>query len=172
MRRCRSRPWYPGRDPAPRSERHLRLLGRGVPGQDGLPYPTTHRGPRVRRDLSLKSEDVAAVCLLLATLPPHAHVPEIPILPAAIQALGKSSTAVRSSPTSGEHNALLEAPALRLRGETPTLAAFADEDSYAGSDALIERVSESGALSARYRPLCLRHEGQRGEYIGDRFDLA
>ncbi len=147
MRRCRSRPWHPGGDPALRSERHLRLLGRGVPGQDGQPYPTTHRGPRVRRDLSLKSED-AVVCLLLATLPPHVYVPEITILPAATQALGKSSTAVRPSPRSGEHGALLEAPALRLRDETPTLASFADEDSYVGSDALTEWMRESGALSA------------------------
>jgi hypothetical protein len=84
LRRCRSRPWHPGGDPVPRSERHLRLLGRGVPGQDGQPYPTTDRGPRVRRDLSLKSED-AMVYLLLATLPPHAYVPEITILPAATQ---------------------------------------------------------------------------------------
>ena len=148
MRRSGAARGTRGGDPAPRSERHLWLLGRGVPGQDGQPYPTTHRGPRVRRDLSLKSEDVAAVCLLLATLPPHAYVLEIPILPATIQAIGKTSTAVRSSPRSGEHSALLEAPALRLRGETPTLAAFADEYSYAGSDALIERVWESGALSA------------------------
>ena len=88
------------------------------------------------------------MCLLLATLPPHTYVPEITILPAAIQALGKSSTVVRPSPRSGEHSALHEAPALRLRGETPTLAAFADEDSCAGSDALTERVWESGALSA------------------------
>jgi NAD(P)-dependent dehydrogenase (short-subunit alcohol dehydrogenase family) len=45
------------------------------------------------RDLSLKPEDVAAACLFLATLPPRAYVPEMTILPTAIQALGKSSTA-------------------------------------------------------------------------------
>jgi NAD(P)-dependent dehydrogenase (short-subunit alcohol dehydrogenase family) len=45
------------------------------------------------RDLSLKPEDVAATCLFLATLPERAYVPEITILPTAIQALGKSSTA-------------------------------------------------------------------------------
>jgi NADP-dependent 3-hydroxy acid dehydrogenase YdfG len=41
----------------------------------------------------LKPEDVAAACLFLATLPERAYVPEMTILPTAIQALGKSSTA-------------------------------------------------------------------------------
>lgn len=45
------------------------------------------------RDLSLKPEDVAAACLFLAALPERAYVPEMTILPTAIQALGKSSTA-------------------------------------------------------------------------------
>ena len=45
------------------------------------------------RELSLKPEDVAAACLFLATLPERAYVPEMTILPTAIQALGKSSTA-------------------------------------------------------------------------------
>jgi NAD(P)-dependent dehydrogenase (short-subunit alcohol dehydrogenase family) len=45
------------------------------------------------RDLSLKPEDVAAACLFLATLPERAYVPEMTILPTAIQALGKSSSA-------------------------------------------------------------------------------
>lgn len=45
------------------------------------------------RDMSLKPEDVAATCLFLATLPPRAYVPELTILPTALQALGKSSTA-------------------------------------------------------------------------------
>ena len=48
--------------------------------------------PEVRA-ASLKPEDVAATCLFLATLPPRAYVPELTILPTAIQALGKSSTA-------------------------------------------------------------------------------
>jgi len=50
------------------------------------------------RDLSLKPEDVAAVCLFLATLPERAYVPEMTILPTAIQALGKSSTASPPAP--------------------------------------------------------------------------
>ncbi len=50
------------------------------------------------RDLSLKPEDVAAACLFLATLPQRAYVPEMTILPTAIQALGKSSTASPSVP--------------------------------------------------------------------------
>jgi len=50
------------------------------------------------RDLSLRPEDVAAACLFLATLPPRAYVPEMTILPTAIQALGKSSTASPPAP--------------------------------------------------------------------------
>ncbi|CAA9442918.1 MAG: hypothetical protein AVDCRST_MAG80-1492 [uncultured Rubrobacteraceae bacterium] len=53
---------------------------------------------RELRDLSLKPEDVAAACLFLATLPERAYVPEMTILPTAIQALGKSSTASPSVP--------------------------------------------------------------------------
>jgi NAD(P)-dependent dehydrogenase (short-subunit alcohol dehydrogenase family) len=45
------------------------------------------------RDLSLKPEDVAAVCLFLATLHPRAYVPELTLLPTEIQALGKTSAA-------------------------------------------------------------------------------
>jgi NAD(P)-dependent dehydrogenase (short-subunit alcohol dehydrogenase family) len=43
------------------------------------------------RAASLKPEDVAAACFFLVTLPPRAYVPELPILPTAIQALGKTS---------------------------------------------------------------------------------
>ncbi|MBA3886216.1 MAG: SDR family NAD(P)-dependent oxidoreductase [Acidobacteria bacterium] len=50
------------------------------------------------RDLSLKPEDVAAMCLFLATLPERAYVPELTILPTAIQALGKSSSASPPTP--------------------------------------------------------------------------
>jgi NAD(P)-dependent dehydrogenase (short-subunit alcohol dehydrogenase family) len=50
------------------------------------------------RDLSLKPEDVAATCLFLATLPPRAYVPELTIVPTAIQALGKTSTASPPGP--------------------------------------------------------------------------
>lgn len=50
------------------------------------------------RDLSLKPEDVAATCLFLATLPERAYVPELTILPTAIQALGKSSTTSPPTP--------------------------------------------------------------------------
>ncbi len=45
------------------------------------------------RDLSLKPDDVAATCFFLATLPERAYVPELTILPTALQALGKGSTA-------------------------------------------------------------------------------
>ena len=63
-----------------------------TPILDNRPEPPS---PSIRA-ASLKPEDVAATCLFLSTLPPRAYVPELTILPTAIQALGKSSTA---SPT-------------------------------------------------------------------------
>ena len=60
-----------------------------TPILDNRPEPP----PREVRDLSLKPEDVAQACLFLATLPERAYVPELTILPTAIQALGKTSTA-------------------------------------------------------------------------------
>jgi NADP-dependent 3-hydroxy acid dehydrogenase YdfG len=39
----------------------------------------------------LQPEDVAAACLFAATLPPRAHVPELTILPTALQAVGKTN---------------------------------------------------------------------------------
>ncbi len=65
-----------------------------TPILDNRPEPP---GRKIR-DLSLKPEDVAAACLFLATLPERAYVPEMTILPTAIQALGKSSTAVPPVP--------------------------------------------------------------------------
>ena len=60
-----------------------------TPILDNRPEPP----PREVRDLSLKPEDVAQACFFLATLPERAYVPELTILPTAIQALGKTSTA-------------------------------------------------------------------------------
>ena len=60
-----------------------------TPILDNRPEPP----PREVRDLSLKPEDVAQACFFLATLPERAYVPEMTILPTAIQALGKTSTA-------------------------------------------------------------------------------
>jgi len=40
----------------------------------------------------LRPEDVAEACLMMLTLPRRAHIPELTILPAAIQALGDTST--------------------------------------------------------------------------------
>ena len=60
-----------------------------TPILDNRPEPP----PREVRDASLKPEDVAQACLFLATLPPHAYVPELTMVPTAIQALGKTSTA-------------------------------------------------------------------------------
>lgn len=56
---------------------------------DNRPEPP----PKEVRDAALKPEDVAQACLFLATLAPHAYVPELTMVPTAIQALGKTSTA-------------------------------------------------------------------------------
>ncbi len=42
------------------------------------------------REQSLRPEDVAASCLFAITLPPRAYVPELTLLPTALQALGKT----------------------------------------------------------------------------------
>ncbi len=60
-----------------------------TPILDNRPEPP----PREVRDLSLKPEDVAQACFFLASLPDRAYVPELTILPTAILALGKTSTA-------------------------------------------------------------------------------
>jgi NAD(P)-dependent dehydrogenase (short-subunit alcohol dehydrogenase family) len=60
-----------------------------TPILDNRPEPP----PREVRDAALKPEDVARACFFLATLPPHAYVPELTMVPTAIQALGKTSTA-------------------------------------------------------------------------------
>ncbi len=60
-----------------------------TPILDNRPEPP----PREVRDLSLDPEDVARACYFLATLPERAYVPELTILPTALQALGKTSTA-------------------------------------------------------------------------------
>lgn len=44
--------------------------------------------PKDVREQMLRPEDVAAVCLFLATLRPGAWVPEVTVLPTALQALG------------------------------------------------------------------------------------
>ena len=49
--------------------------------------------PKEVRDASLKPGDVARACLFLATLPPHVYVPELTMVPTAIQALGKTAVA-------------------------------------------------------------------------------
>jgi NAD(P)-dependent dehydrogenase (short-subunit alcohol dehydrogenase family) len=60
-----------------------------TPILDNRPEPP----PREVRDAALKPEDLAQACLFLAALPPHAYVPELTMVPTAIQALGKTSTA-------------------------------------------------------------------------------
>ena len=43
------------------------------------------------RAVALKSVDVAEVCAFLCALPPGVHVPELTVLPTALQALGRTS---------------------------------------------------------------------------------
>ncbi|TCJ13484.1 SDR family NAD(P)-dependent oxidoreductase [Rubrobacter taiwanensis] len=65
-----------------------------TPILDNRPEPPPER----IRELSLKPEDVAAACLFLVTLPPRAHIPELTIIPTAIQALGKTGVATPPVP--------------------------------------------------------------------------
>ena len=60
-----------------------------TPILDNRPEPP----PKTVRDAALKPEDLASACLFLATLPPHAYIPELTMVPTALQALGKTSTA-------------------------------------------------------------------------------
>jgi NADP-dependent 3-hydroxy acid dehydrogenase YdfG len=46
----------------------------------------------------LQPDDVAAACLFALTLPPRAYVPELTILPTALQAVGKTNVANPSLP--------------------------------------------------------------------------
>ncbi len=48
----------------------------------------------------LQPEDVAAACLFAVSLPPRAHVPELTILPRALQAIGKTNVATPEPPPS------------------------------------------------------------------------
>lgn len=77
----------------------LEELGRGVRFSTILPgavdTPIMDRRPQppdaeVRRRM-LRAEDVAAACVFLAGLPDTVHVPELTILPAGLQALGRTS---------------------------------------------------------------------------------
>lgn len=65
-----------------------------TPILDSRPEPP----PKEVRAASLKPEDVAAACLFLVTLPPRAHVPELTMLPTALQALGKTGVATPVPP--------------------------------------------------------------------------
>jgi NADP-dependent 3-hydroxy acid dehydrogenase YdfG len=54
---------------------------------DRRPEPPTAE----QRAQMLHPEDVAAACLFAISLPPRAHVPELTILPTALQALGRTA---------------------------------------------------------------------------------
>jgi NAD(P)-dependent dehydrogenase (short-subunit alcohol dehydrogenase family) len=53
--------------------------------------------PEVRAHM-LAPEDVAAACLFAVTLPPRAYVPELTILPTALQAVGKTNVPTPEPP--------------------------------------------------------------------------
>lgn len=56
---------------------------------DSRPEPPS---AELRRHM-LQPEDVAAACLFAVSLPPRAHVPELTILPTALQSVGKTNVA-------------------------------------------------------------------------------
>jgi NAD(P)-dependent dehydrogenase (short-subunit alcohol dehydrogenase family) len=58
-----------------------------TPILDNRPEPP---GPEMRAQM-LKPEDVAAACVFAVNLPPRAFVPELTILPTALQAIGKTT---------------------------------------------------------------------------------
>ena len=60
-----------------------------TPILDNRPEPP----PKEVREASLKPDDVAQACLFLATLPSHAYVPELTMVPTKLQAMGKTSIA-------------------------------------------------------------------------------
>jgi NAD(P)-dependent dehydrogenase (short-subunit alcohol dehydrogenase family) len=60
-----------------------------TPILDSRPQPPS---PEMRAHM-LQPEDVAEACLFAVTLPPRAHVPELTILPTALQAVGKTNVA-------------------------------------------------------------------------------
>lgn len=60
-----------------------------TPILDNRPEPP----PKEVREASLKPEDVARACLFLVPLPSRAHVPELTVIPTALQALGKTGVA-------------------------------------------------------------------------------
>jgi NAD(P)-dependent dehydrogenase (short-subunit alcohol dehydrogenase family) len=60
-----------------------------TPILDNRPEPP----PKEVRDNALKPEDVASACHFLVTLPPRAYVPELTMIPTALQALGKTGVA-------------------------------------------------------------------------------
>jgi len=76
----------------------LEELGEGLRFSTVLPgtvdTPLLDRRPAppdaATRARMLRPEDVAAVCVFLAGLPDHVHVPELTVLPAGLQALGRS----------------------------------------------------------------------------------
>jgi NADP-dependent 3-hydroxy acid dehydrogenase YdfG len=59
----------------------------------------TPPAPEVRAHM-LRAEDVAAACLFAIALPARAHVPELTILPTALQAVGKTNVASPEPPRS------------------------------------------------------------------------
>jgi NADP-dependent 3-hydroxy acid dehydrogenase YdfG len=100
--------WPDGSGPAYQATKAgLLALARGgaFEGREGVRFTTIAPGmvdtpilenrpqpPDARtRAQMLLAEDVAAACLFAVSLPPRAHVPELTILPTALQALGRTA---------------------------------------------------------------------------------
>lgn len=61
-----------------------------MPGLCDTPLMEKRKSPPNREtlDKALQPDDVAAACVFLASLPPRAYVPEMPLLASALQAIG------------------------------------------------------------------------------------
>ncbi len=75
-------------------ERHNGIRATALlPGLVDTPFPLQRPNPPDQQTLAkaLQPEDVAAACLFLAGLPPRAYVPELALLPGALQVVGMTS---------------------------------------------------------------------------------
>lgn len=63
-----------------------------LPGLVDTPMPMRRREPPDREtlDKALRPEDVAAACVFLATLPARAYIPELIMMPPALQVVGQA----------------------------------------------------------------------------------
>ncbi|MFM9107043.1 MAG: SDR family oxidoreductase, partial [Chloroflexota bacterium] len=64
-----------------------------LPGLVDTPFPMHRPNPPTREtlDRALLPEDIAAACVFLASLPPRAYIPELVMLPGALQFVGMTA---------------------------------------------------------------------------------